>query len=228
MDKKIVNKLIMLKAVLGLLKKNENLGMNSSNLVAAYAELENLLNQIEQIQKVTGDSDSGLVNEKDTQKEALINKAFEIASLLFAMATRTKNNVLLAKVDFPISVLQNLRDTELPQNCTKIADLGRSSLTATPDSGITDTELSILDNLIIQYKFSLPAHRVSVSGRKAANLTLKEMVKTANKLVTDQIDRLMVPFKANMPEFYASYLNARKVVDYGTRYDKPEDPAKPE
>jgi len=54
------------------------------------------------------------------------------------------------------------------------------------------------------------------------------MVKTANKLVTDQIDRLMVPFKANMPEFYAAYLNSRKVVDYGTRYDKPEDPAKPE
>jgi len=103
--------------------------------------------QIEQIQKVTGDSDSGLVNEKDTQKEALINKAYEIASLLFAMATRTKNQVLLAKVDFPISVLQNLRDTELPQYCSKIYDLGRSSLTVSAESGITDTELSILDNL---------------------------------------------------------------------------------
>jgi len=227
MDKKIVNKLIMLKAVLSLMKKNENLWMNSPALVTAYAELENLLNQIEQIQQIAGDSDSGLVNEKDTQKEALINKAFEIASLLFALATRTKDQVLLAKINFPISHLQNLRDTELPDTCTKIDELGRSNLSATNGNGLTDVELTVLENLIGNYKLCLPAHRVSVSERKAANLTLKESVTAANNLLTDQIDRLMFPFKSSKPEFYASYLNARKVIDYGTRHDKPEDPLNP-
>lgn len=228
MDKKIVNKLIMLKAVLSFLKQNDNSWKNSAPLVAALAELDDLLNQIEQIQQITGNGNSGLVNEKDTQKEVLINKAFEIASLLFAMATRTKNKLLLAKVDFPISLLQNLRDTELPLNCMNIAELGRSSLPVAAEYGITETELTNLDNLIVQYKLSLPAHRVSVSGRKAANQTLKETVTTAINLVNDQIDRLMVPFKASKSEFYAAYLNSRKVVDYGTRHDKPEEPVKPE
>ena len=127
-------------------------------------------------------------------------------------------------ISSPISHLQNLRDTELPLSCTNIAELGRSSLTVSSESGITEPELTVLDNLIVQYKLSLPAHRVSVSGRKAANKTLKEKVTEAINLVSDQIDRLMFPFKASKSEFYAGYLNARKVVDYGTRHDKPENP----
>lgn len=228
MDKKIVNKLIMLKALLTFLKQNENLWVNSVALAAAFAELELMLNQIEEIQKIAGDSDSGLVDIKDTKKEALINKTFEIASLLFALASRTKDQALLAKVNFPISYLQNLRDAELPLDSLKIADLGHSSLTVSTDSGITEQELTILENLIAQYKLSLPAHRASVSGRKAANKTLKETVATAINLVNDQFDRLMVPFKASKPEFHAGYLNARKIVDYGIRHDKPEGPNTPQ
>jgi len=37
---------------------------------------------------------------------------------------------------------------------------------------------------------------------------------------------MMFRFSTTAPDFYASYQNARKVVEYGTRHEKPEVEAK--
>jgi|GEM_PF-1860264 len=36
---------------------------------------------------------------------------------------------------------------------------------------------------------------------------------------------MMIPFEKSKPNFYAAYINATKVVAYGTRHEKPEEPA---
>jgi len=224
MDKRFENKMIMLKAVLSLLKLNETIWNASAPLVAAIAELEGLIAQIEEIQQVTAEDNSGLSASKKLQKDALVKKAFELASILFAMATRTKDQVLLAKVDFPISELQNLRDGELASRCKNIADLGRSNLPQIAGYGASEEKLSILDEHIVQYKINLPAHRISVSEIKAANQKLKELLKQASDLVTDQIDRMLIQFESTNPDFSTAYQNARKVVAYGIRHEKPATP----
>jgi len=221
MDKRFENKMIMLKAILSLLKQNETIWNASEPLVTAINELEGLIAQIEAIQQLTGEDNSGLSTTKKLQKDALVKRAFELASILFAMATRNKDQVLLAKVDFPISELQHLRDGELASKCKNILDLGRANLPQISGYGTSEEKLNMLDEQIVQYKISLPARRISVSELKAANQKLKEMLKQATDLVTDQIDRMLLQFESGMPDFYNAYLNARKVVDYGTRHEKP-------
>ena len=227
MNKRIDNKMIMLRDIISFMKQNEAIWNNSAALVAAFYELENLVSQIEQILQTTGNDNSGLTEAKKLQIEALIKKVYELASALFALASKIKDPALKAKVDFTISDLRNMRNNELSKTSKNTLDLGRANLTALTEYGTTEGKLNNLDGQIEQYKSILPARRISVFEGKTANEKLKVLLKQALELLTDQIDRLMVPFATDKPDFYSSYLSGRKVVDYGTRHDKPDNPAPP-
>jgi len=223
MDKRLENKMMMLKAVLKLLTSNKLLWKDSVPFVIAMDQLAGLIAEIDATLLITDQDYTGLVAEKTALQNALITKAFEIVSVLHAMASSTKNNVLLGKVSFPISELQRQRDRELATTCRGLALIARENLPSLAEYPITEPELVAFEGQISVYEGDLPNHRVSVSERKAANAKLKDLYKEADNVLINQIDRLMFRFSTAAPDFYASYINARKVVDYGIRHDKPED-----
>jgi len=224
MIKRFENKMVMLKALLRLLRLNQSLWQDSVPFVNAVNQLEALIAQIEATRMITDENRSGMVAEKTKLQNSLITKAFEITSMLHAMASSLKNQILLGKVDFPISELQRQRDGGLASICKGIAILARENMPGLIEYKITEPELTGYEGQIAQYESGLPNHRVSVSERKAANVKLKDLHKQADDVLSNQIDRLMVRFSTANPDFYASYHNAHKVVDYGIRHDKPEDP----
>ena len=226
MIKRFENKMIMLKALLKLLRSNRSLWKDSVPFVNAVNQLEGLLAEIEATRLITDEDHTGLIVEKTNLQNSLITRAFEIVSILHAMASGTKNNILLGKVNFPISELQRQRDRELASTCKMIAVIARDNLPSLAGYPIAEPELAGFEEQIIQYEGDLPNHRVSVAERKAANVKLKDLHKQADDVLTNQIDRLMFLFRTAKPDFYAAYLNARKIVDYGTRHDKPEDSGK--
>ena len=223
MDKRFENKLIMLKAVLSLLQQNQSLWQDAAPLAAVYADLKQLVAQIEQFKQTTTQSNSGLVAAKQNLQEDLISQAFELASMLFAYARRNNDAVLQAKVDFTISQFRNLRDDELATKCLSVLNLGFSNEAALVEYGTTSEKLNLLSNLTNQYVEQLPNRRVTLSERKMANEKIKNLLAEALLVASEQLDRMMVRFKSEQAEFYTSYLNARKVVDYGIRHEKPED-----
>lgn len=227
MNKQHENKLVTMKALLSYLKLNKSIWQSSVPLATAVTELENLIGLIETIRKSTEMDQSGLVVEKRTLRTSLVNKTFEVASQLYAMACKTKDQVLQAKVDFSKSELEGQRDGELASTSKTVVDLARSFLDALISYDVTAPELDILDSLIDRYENSLPTPRLSVSERKANNEKMKGLFRSSKEILNDQIKRLMTRYQEPNPDFYAGYLNASMVVDYGTRYDKPEDPDTP-
>jgi len=221
MENKLENKLIMLKTVLSVLHQNQAIWMEVAPLVAAYAELQLLVAQIESAKQLTAQTNSGLVTANQQLQKRLIEQAFELASMLFAYASRNNDPVLLAKVDFPVSQLRNLRDDELATKCLSVLTLGRNKEEALVEYGTTPEKLSMFGELTNQYVEQLPNRRVSVAERKAANEKIKNMLFGAMAITTEQLDRLMIGFKTTHLDFYAAYLNARKVIDYGTRHETP-------
>lgn len=230
MEKTFENKMAMLQAVLSFMRLKADDWSDSAPMAAAFAELEDLILQIEQIQQITEEDNSGLTEANKLQKKALIKRIFELVSILYAMAVKTDDQVLQAKVDFPISELQNGRNSELTNSGKSILELGRTNLPALIEYGLSEEKLNNLDEQIMQFKVSLPAPRVSVSERKAANAKLKELLKQTMKLISQQIDRLMIPYETSKPDFYAAYKNARKLVNYGIRHEKAEttEPSSPD
>jgi hypothetical protein len=223
MIKRLENKMMMLKAVLKLLKSKRSLWKDIVPFVNAVNQLEGLVAEIEATRMITDEDHAGLVAEKTALQNSLITTAFEIVSMLHAMASSTKNNVLLGKVSFPISELQRQRDRELATTCKGIVLIARYNLPALEGYPVTESDLVGFEGQISAYEDDLPNHRVSVSERKAANAKLKDLYKETDDLLVNQLDRLMFPFRTAKPDFFAAYLNARKIVDYGVRHEKPEN-----
>lgn len=218
------NKLIMLKTLLKFLDLNKSLWQNSVPFVNAVAQLRALIVQIDATRLIADEDYTGQTDQKTDLQDALINKAFSLVSIVRAMASSTKNKVLLAKVDYPISELQRLRYDDLASSCRGISSLIRENMVALTDYPVNEAVLTAYEEQIALYENGLPTHRISVSERKAANAKLKTLNKEADDVLVNQINTLMVPYGELNPDFYASYLNARKVIDYGTRYEKGDDP----
>lgn len=227
MNKQDENKLVMMEALLSFLKQNKAIWQNSVPFAAAVEELEKLVAAIKLTRQSTDVDQSGLVVEKKSLKANLVSKDFELASQIYAMACQTKDNVLQAKVNITKSELEAMRDGELATTSKSLADLGRTHLEVLAPYDITEEEIDSHDELIKMYEKSLPTPRLSVNERKGNNLKLKGLFASSKVILNDQLKRMMVRYEKSAPDFYAGYLNASKVVDYGLRHEKAASPDAP-
>jgi hypothetical protein len=223
MNKRFENKLKMIAAVMALMKLNENIWKNSPAMVAAINELTALVDQILATRKVTDSNLTGLTDEKKEQQKKLIDKAFELASVLVAFASRTNDAALLATVDFTLSAFNRQREGKQVNTSKDILSQLYKHAEALAEYDVTEADATALEGLIEQFEQGLPANRVSVSERKAANKKLTGLFDSTDSHLEVQLDRLMVRYKTTHPDFYNSYLNARITVDYGTRYEKEKE-----
>ena len=224
MQKRLENKLTMLKAVSSFLKQNISAWGSSTVMAELITKLEELIGEIESIRLITNSDLKGITAEKLAQQDALISKAYEFSSILYAMALRSENKVLQGKVNFTESELQNARGGDLISTCKAIATLIEDNLAALVPYELTGADVTVLGEMISSFSENLPTHRVSVSERKAANERLKDAYAAVDILVNEQLDRMMVRYRSTSPDLYAVYNNARSVVNYGTRHEKVEKP----
>ena len=231
MKKVLLNKLMMFKAVLALLKANIALWSTIPDLVSDVGEFEELVGNIDETRQQIGEELSGQTDQKEAAREKLTDKTMSLSSVLAAMAERTTTEVLLAKVDFSKSDFERLRENEQVSKANEIALLTEENLEALASSGITDADITELKELSTNFEQYLPLKRVSVSERKAANSLIKVEFRAANRLLKKRIDRMLVRYETTNPDFYASYQNARLIVDYGIRHEHeeetPSEPAQP-
>jgi hypothetical protein len=224
MSKTDENKLSMLKAVVSLLKLYQSEWQNTGPFAVAIDELESIIAQIDATRENTNADQTGPVAEKKTIQKMLIDKAFEIISQLSALATKTKDQILQANVNYTKSELQGMREGLLASTCKSVVKIGREKIGPLSEYTIGNDEINALENLNTQFESRLPGYRVSVSGRKAENIYLKSLIKSGRLILKEQISCMMTRYESTKPNFYAAYLNATKVVNYGTRHEKAEDP----
>lgn len=228
MTKQQKNKLVMMKALLSYLKLNQAIWETSIPFTAAVTELEELINSIESTRQSTDADQTGLVAEKRSLKDSLVNSTFTISSQMYAMASKTIDPVLLNKVDFTKSELDALRDTDLPATAKSISELARTKQTELVTYDVTAEVLNTHDALIERYKVSLTNPRNSVSERSANLLKIKGLFSVSMGLLNEQIKPQMIRYEISNPEFYNGYLSASKIVDYGIRHEKPEEETTPQ
>jgi hypothetical protein len=226
MSKNDENKLAMLKAVLRLLKKYQSEWQNTGSFAVAVAELESIIAQIEATRENTDTDQTGPVAEKKSIQKMLIDKAFEIISQLSALAKKTKDQVLEANVNYTKSDLILMRESVLASTSKSVVKIGREKIAPLSEYNIGNDDLNLLENMNNQFIVRLPAYRVAISGRKADNIQLKLLIKSGNQLIKEQINLMMTRYEKTNPTFYAAYFNTIKVVNYGIRHEKPEEPEK--
>jgi len=226
MLKRLANKLVMYRAVQSHLDRNKSMWTSVPAMVTTINDFELLLAEIETYRKLTQENKTGITQQKAAQQALVIAHAYELSSVLYAMAIKKNDAVLAAKVDFTETDLLKKRDNHLVSTCRNIVEFATEHLAELIAYQVTADELIVLTEEINSFAENLTTGRVSVTERKAANEKLKVVFLQVDSLLKKQLDRIVVRYRKTEPDFYTNYQSLRRIINYGVRHDKPKEPEK--
>lgn len=226
MLKRLANKLVMYHSVQSHLDRNKSMWTSIPAMATTINDFELLLAEIENYIQLTSGNKKGIAQQKAAQQALVIAHAYELSSVLYAMAIKKNDAILAAKVDFTETDLLKKRDDNLVTTCRNILEFATEHLAELIAYEVTADELIVLKEEINRFAENLTTGRVSVSERKAANEKLKIVFLQVDALLKKQLDRIMVRYRKTEPDFYATYQNLRRIINYGVRHEKPKEPEK--
>lgn len=226
MLKRLANKLVMYRAVQSHLDRNKSMWASVPAMVTTINDFELLLAEIETYRKLTQENKTGITQQKAAQQALVIAHAYELSSVLYAMAIKKNDAVLAAKVDFTETDLLKKRDNNLVSTCRNILEFATDHLPELIAYQVTADELIALTEEINSFAENLTTGRVSVTERKAANEKLKIVFLQVDSLLKKQLDRIVVRYRKTESDFYTNYQSLRRIINYGVRHDKPKEPEK--
>ena len=88
---------------------------------------------------------------------------------------------------------------------------------------VTAEDITKLDELITGFKTDIDNFNSSKSKSIAAGKSLDDLLNEALSIIKDELDRYMMQFEFELPEFYNGYKSSRVIWDKGGRQkvDKP-------
>jgi hypothetical protein len=163
--------------------------------------------QIDQEKNLTG-----ITDDTDVVHENMVDSTVEIAGAVYSHAHEMKNNTLMAKVNYKLTAVERMTQTELIVAGGVVLEEAEKIPTAIlANEGITPEELTAYKQLIPNYKAVKSSNKEAVIDRSGTTETLSSLFKEASALLKGQLDRLALQLKRKDPDFYRRYKTARKV-----------------
>ena len=218
-----INKSRMYQTVNKVLESNRQMYAGIEELGAAQGQLTNYLELIGSYRQVQELNQTGLTGNKMMLKERLTNQLLKLVAGLSAYATVTRNTVLLAKVFYKPYALQK-PDPVLADIARLILNEAKSYQNELTRFFVTQADLTELETLVTQFMEAIPQKRVATNYSKVSTLNIAAVFAASDKLLKNETDMLMLPFRFTQPDFYEAYKNARIIVKYSGRKKTQEGP----
>ena len=215
METRQENKLSMMEASIEVLDGHSAQVATVPALVAAKSALVAKTLGIRNANQTQQKTTKGKTKDKEARKFTLADTAYSTAAAVQAYAAVTDNNDLFELVNFSRWKLRKTDDEEIQQVCQLIHNQAASVIASLADYGIDAADLLELQDLIDEWSAKSQVPRVAISERKAATASIPTLFKQADSILTKQMDKLMENFLTSDPDFYATYHNARRIVNAG-------------
>lgn len=207
------NKLAMYLVVDGVCEKYNDVW---NALVPFKNAVEGFTGYCAQIQELAREQENG--SEAATKKKAqsrfeAVEAAHEIISVLKAHAAISSNFQLQSKVDYTKSELLRGREVIAIERMQIVHDTASENAEALAAYGITAERITAFKEQIDEYRDLITAPREAIGSRKAATEELAETFTKADDVLNNQLDNLIVIYKATHPNFVSEYQNARNIID---------------
>jgi len=207
------NKRGMLGAVEAILETNRPIWEPLPAFVKAADDLSGHIETIDTLAQASNGNTTGLTADKRAARDAMTVATLEIAGAVAAYASDEENGELHAKVDYSLSDLRRVRDTEIAGVCLNIHDAAKANLAALADFGVTAKKLTELKGKIDAYSGTVSKPRTAKSNKSATSKLLVVEFGATDNVLSRRLDRLMMQFKATQPAFFSAYSTARLIVD---------------
>ena len=150
---------------------------------------------------------------------------------MLAFADKSGDLTLAARVRFSRSAVSAGSSNAVVARVQDIIDAATENLDSLGDRGVTNEKLKALKQALKQ---ALKAHdtlralpRNAIAASAAATKALERLFPQVDRLLENQIDRLVWQFRASTPEFYDKYQTARSIVGAATTSTDEEAPVVP-
>ena len=196
---------------------------NMQAFVTIFNSFEEKISQIRQTRLVQEGQITGVTKDKATAQNNAIEKGIQTATAVFAYASVQSNNKLKYRVSYSPSQLRQSRDTTLIDRLDVIKEAASQNIAELENYGIVQADIDELTTLINAYADTVEDPRQAITNRARATTELKEHFKQTDKILKEQLDKLMPQFKKTKFAFYQQYFNARLIIDMGVRHNKEEE-----
>jgi hypothetical protein len=173
---------------------------------------------------------SGVTVAKNIARDIVEERALSIAGRIKGWAYFHQNPVLEAEMNFTkggktaSTGLHRLADTELAPVCRTILQRATDHLASI--TTITAPELTAFDGFILTYEGLVSAPATAEGQSVVATEQMEPTLDRTDEMLKEGLDRLMLAFTHTNPTLLATYKQARKIIDLGTRHE-PDAPVPP-
>jgi Carboxypeptidase regulatory-like domain len=192
---------------------NTEITKNMPAFVAAFNNFKAIITEINDTTQAKSVILRGIAIDKNESRQSLGSKVTEIAGLIFAFASATGNNTLKQEVNVSETKLLQHNEERFVSRCQNVYAKGLENVALLADYGITNQTLENLKSLIDDYLAKSPNTRNATGNRKTLNSNLTALFKKADTVLKEQIDKLIIVFRAEHPDFVKTYEANRIIID---------------
>ena len=175
--------------------------------------LDELIQRIADVNEKTVSNSKSVTASKEIALNGMIRKAVSLSGILQAYAAFTDNVPLAGKVKLTKSDIVQARETDVEALVAPVINEARKELANITDFGASEAMVVELETSLDDFKTHIGQPRTIRNQAFAAITLLDELFDTANGVVKNKLDKLMIQFKYTQTEFYSEYERARTIVD---------------
>jgi len=222
MQLKQTNRIRMFHTVESLLEDNLAVWSSMAPFATSFHEFKDKVAAVEEAARKQQTPIAGATLNRESAREELEDVLFLACEALGVLAHQSGDNHLLALTDLSRSDLQGLNDTELTSRATVIRERMTTHATELVPFLVTQANLDELGEALDEFNNSKTAPRTAIANRMAQTESLPGLMREANDILRNRLDRMVSLFQRTNPDFVAAYRGARVIVDLvSTREAKP-------
>jgi hypothetical protein len=217
----------MFQTTLAFLDENNSVWSGTTAFVDAVTRAKTGVEAIDTAADTQQTPTTGVTLDKAQARTDLEDQTLEIADQLAALAAKTANHNLAAKVDVTKSSLDQMVDSDLEQTAERVANLANTNIAALAAYGVTAADVTQLNTLLTAYQTIKTSPREAAAARKVQTASLSQLIASARSIFRNEIDKMVTKFRKTNADFYNGYFAARVIVNRAATHPGPKPPPTP-
>jgi hypothetical protein len=203
-------------AIRNFVNLNKEKAMKNAKFAKSYESFMVTVDAIQAHSEIQGVNKKGLTIDKNTLKKKLITLAIKNSKKVAIIAKSNKNETLFNEVNFNESDLLRMAEVSLKDRAEIIYDRVEANLTELSDQGINPDTQKLFMETIRAFNNAISSPRTGITERSKITQKLPVLFGEADTAI-EIMDLSVESMKDEDLDFYNGYMNARKLVDVGSK-----------
>lgn len=212
MNTEQTNRVTMFKTTISVLDENNAIWSPMAPLVTAVTAFKEKVSAIDgTVQRQ--ETPTGATQDKAGTRNALEDVLFLMCEALGALAHISNDQDLLALTDITRSGIDKLDSEALSNRAALVLAQANDKKTELATLQVTQANIDELDQALQNYNTAKAGPRQATVTRVAQTESLSTLIREANDILRNRIDKMVNLFGRSHPQFVSSYQAARVIVD---------------